>query len=63
MKVRPCETPLLLFPSNIYHEYEPLGVSLVISSWNYPFATALSPVISEIAAGNVVVLKPSESTV
>ncbi|CAM6086424.1 unnamed protein product [Calypogeia fissa] len=39
---------------------EPLGVVLVISAWNYPFLLALEPVLGAIAAGNCVVLKPSE---
>ncbi|CAM6128501.1 unnamed protein product [Calypogeia fissa] len=39
---------------------EPLGVVLVISSWNYPFLLALEPVVGAIAAGNCVVLKPSK---
>lgn len=40
--------------------YEPLGVVLVISAWNYPVVTALPPVAAAISAGNCVVLKPSE---
>lgn len=63
MQTKPCETPVLIYPSNIYHEYEPLGVALIISSWNYPFATALSPLVCHIAAGNVVIMKPSEVSV
>ena len=39
---------------------EPLGVALVMSAWNYPVFTALPPVASAIAAGNCVVMKPSE---
>ncbi len=44
--------------SRIY--YEPLGVCLVISPWNYPFILAVGPLISALAAGNTVILKPSE---
>jgi aldehyde dehydrogenase (NAD+) len=40
--------------------YEPKGVCLIISPWNYPLQLSLSPLISAIAAGNCVVLKPSE---
>lgn len=40
--------------------YEPKGVCLIISPWNYPFQLTMSPLISAIAAGNCVVLKPSE---
>jgi aldehyde dehydrogenase (NAD+) len=41
-------------------EYEPLGVALVISAWNYPIYTAIPQVAAAIAAGNCVILKPSE---
>lgn len=40
--------------------YEPKGVCLIISPWNYPFQLLMSPLISAIAAGNCIVLKPSE---
>lgn len=39
---------------------EPLGVSLVIGAWNYPYQLSLTPAIAAMAAGNTVVLKPSE---
>jgi len=39
---------------------EPLGVSLILSPWNYPFGLAVSPLIASLAAGNCVILKPSE---
>lgn len=41
---------------------QPKGVALVIAPWNFPVLLALGPVISAIAAGNAVVLKPSEVT-
>lgn len=41
-------------------EHEPLGVALVISAWNYPVYTAIPQVAAAIAAGNCVILKPSE---
>jgi aldehyde dehydrogenase (NAD+) len=41
-------------------EYEPLGLVLVISAWNYPIYTALPQVAAAISAGNSVILKPSE---
>ena len=50
----------LNFPSKDYIYSEPYGTVLVIAPWNYPFQLAISPVISAIAAGNTVVLKPSE---
>ena len=41
---------------------EPYGVTLVIAPWNYPFQLAVAPLVGAIAAGNTVVLKPSELT-
>lgn len=41
-------------------EYEPYGTVLVIGAWNYPFYLTLGPAVGAIAAGNTVVLKPSE---
>lgn len=58
-KVRPS---LLNFPSSDYIYSEPYGKTLIISPWNYPFQLALCPVIASYAAGNSVVLKPSELT-
>lgn len=54
------KTSMTTFPSSAEIVSEPLGVVLVISTWNYPFMLALEPVIGAIAAGNAVVLKPSE---
>ena len=48
------------FPSRDWIQYEPFGNVLVIAPWNYPFMLAISPLIGAIAAGNTVVLKPSE---
>ena len=42
--------------------YEPKGVALIISPWNYPVLLALNPMVAAIAAGNCVILKPSERT-
>lgn len=53
---------LLNFPSTDYIFKEPYGNVLVIAPWNYPFQLALCPLISAVAAGNRVVLKPSELT-
>jgi len=53
-------TNLLNFPSSSYVYKEPLGVVLVIAPWNYPFQLLMNPVIGAIAAGNCVVVKPSE---
>ena len=53
---------ILNFPSSDYLYYEPYGCTLVISPWNYPFQLALGPLIGAIAAGNTVMVKPSELT-
>src|SRR5699024_11267408 len=50
------------FPYTTLFRSEPYGVTLIISPWNYPVQLALAPVIGAIAAGNTVVLKPSELT-
>lgn len=43
-------------------QYQPLGVVGVLSPWNYPFNLAISPMVSALAAGNRVVLRPSSQT-
>lgn len=53
-------TNLLNFPSSSYVMKEPLGVVLIIAPWNYPFNLLINPLAGAIAAGNCVVLKPSE---
>ena len=57
---RPAETLMLVGPAQSYIVPEPHGVALVISSWNYPLLLSISPVSQAIAAGNCVMLKPSE---
>ncbi|ACO30078.1 aldehyde dehydrogenase [Bacillus cereus] len=41
---------------------EPYGVTLIIAPWNYPFQLAIAPLVGALAAGNTIVLKPSELT-
>ena len=53
---------ILNFPSKDYIYKEPYGKVLIIAPWNYPFQLALCPLISAVAAGNQVVVKPSELT-
>ncbi|MEA3505815.1 MAG: aldehyde dehydrogenase [Bacteroidota bacterium] len=48
------------YPSKSYIIPEPLGNTLIIGAWNYPFQLSLVPAISSLAAGNTVILKPSE---
>jgi aldehyde dehydrogenase (NAD+) len=52
--------PLLLRPATASITPEPLGVVLVIAPWNYPLLLSLMPLIGALAAGNTVVIKPSE---
>lgn len=56
------DTPMPLMGSSSYVQYEPKGNTLIITPWNYPIFLAVSPVISAVAAGNAVILKPSEFT-
>lgn len=53
---------LTLFPSKCRILYEPFGVILVIAPWNYPFQLIMEPLVGALAAGNCVVLKPSNQT-
>ena len=55
-------TPLTLLGTSSWIHYEPKGVCLIISPWNYPVNLTFSPLVSAIAAGNVVMIKPSEMT-
>lgn len=59
-QVKKVKTPLSLFPGKSFIHPEPYGVVLIISPWNYPFQLCLSPFIGALAAGNRVVVKPSE---
>jgi acyl-CoA reductase-like NAD-dependent aldehyde dehydrogenase len=55
-------TPLMLFPKKSKIIYSPLGPALIISPWNYPLNTALTPAVCAFIAGNSVIMKPSEWT-
>lgn len=57
---RRIKSPLYFQPCSSRVEYEPYGVCLIMAPWNYPLQLALSPLIAAVAAGNTVVLKPSE---
>ena len=59
-KPQKVSSSILNFPSKDYIYKQPYGVVLIISPWNYPLLLAIQPLISAIAAGNCVVLKPSE---
>jgi aldehyde dehydrogenase (NAD+) len=62
MKPRKVGTPITLFGASSEIRYEPKGIVLILSPWNYPFQLAVSPVVAAVAAGNCVVLKPSNKT-
>jgi coniferyl-aldehyde dehydrogenase len=53
---------LVFFPARAELRMQPLGVVGVIAPWNYPFQLAMAPLVTAIAAGNRVLLKPSEFT-
>ncbi|KAA3625890.1 MAG: aldehyde dehydrogenase family protein [Bacteroidetes bacterium] len=55
-------TPISLFGSSSYIKHEPKGVVLIMSPWNFPFMLTLGPMICAVAAGNTVIVKPSEHT-
>ena len=60
MEPESASTNLLNLPSSSRIMREPLGVVLAIGPWNYPFQLLFTPLLGAIAAGNCVVLKPSE---
>jgi aldehyde dehydrogenase (NAD+) len=60
MAPRAVGLPVFLQPGRAEVIREPLGCVLVIGPWNYPFLLSLQPLVSALAAGNTVVLKPSE---
>ena len=60
MKPQKVGTNLVNLPGKSFIYKEPLGVVLIIGPWNYPFQLLFAPLVGAIAAGNCVVLKPSE---
>ncbi len=62
MKPRRVPTPLYLLPASAHIQRQPLGVVGVIGPWNYPLQLNLGPAATALAAGNRVMLKPSELT-
>lgn len=46
-------------PAKSFTRYEPLGLTLVISPWNYPFLLAIDPIVNAISSGNTIILKTS----
>ncbi|RZL00151.1 MAG: aldehyde dehydrogenase family protein [Rubrivivax sp.] len=58
-KVRPTMTML---GTSAWIEYQPRGRSLIVAPWNFPLNLCFGPLVSALAAGNTVILKPSEMT-
>jgi aldehyde dehydrogenase (NAD+) len=56
------DAPITLIGTRSFIQHEPKGVCLIISPWNYPFSLCLGPLVSALAAGNSVIIKPSELT-
>ena len=61
-KPKRVPTPLHLIPSSGKIIFEPLGVSLIVAPWNYPFQLLMNPLVGSISAGNCAMLKPSPYT-
>ncbi len=62
LKTRKVKTPITLIGKKSLITYQPRGVVLVISPWNYPFQLSMIPMLSALVSGNTVILKPSEIT-
>ncbi len=62
MKPRRAKPTLAMLGTRAHVRFEPMGVCLIVSPWNYPLTLTLSPLISAIAAGNTAIIKPSEMT-
>lgn len=62
-KRKRVSSSFVFFPSQNYIEKEPYGTVLIIGPFNYPFQLVILPLIGAIAAGNTVVIKPSEHTI
>lgn len=62
MKPKTVKTPITLFGSKSFIQYEAKGVVLVLAPWNYPFSLLINPLVAAIAAGNCVIARPSEKT-
>jgi len=60
MRPQKVKTPLLFPAGSCFTIAEPLGVVLIMGTWNYPFHLTLMPLVGAIAAGNCAIIKPSE---
>lgn len=59
---RKVDAPFTFLGTRSYLKPEPRGVCLIIGPWNYPFSLVVGPLVSALAAGNSVIIKPSEAT-
>lgn len=59
---QPMPTPFYMAGTQAWIQCEPKGVCLITATWNYPFSLAVGPMVSALAAGNSVILKPAEAT-
>ncbi|UCH30444.1 MAG: aldehyde dehydrogenase family protein [Myxococcales bacterium] len=62
MRPRRVATPMALLGARSYVHYEPKGVVLIIAPWNFPINLTFGPLVTALAAGNCVMIKPSEHT-
>ncbi|MFZ5549481.1 MAG: coniferyl aldehyde dehydrogenase [Pseudomonadota bacterium] len=62
MKPRRVPTAMHFWPAHNRLLRQPLGVVGIVSPWNYPYNLAMSPAVAALAAGNRVMIKPSEAT-
>jgi len=62
-KRKRVSSSFMFFPSQNYIEKEPYGTVLIIGPFNYPFQLVILPLVGAIAAGNTVIIKPSEHTI
>ncbi len=60
MKAKRISTPIVAMPASSWVQPEPLGVVLIIGAWNYPLQLTMAGAAAAIAAGNCVIIKPSE---
>jgi len=62
LAVNRVKTPITFIGKQSYVEYKPRGVVAIIAPWNFPFMLAMVPAVEALAAGNALVIKPSEET-
>jgi aldehyde dehydrogenase (NAD+) len=60
MKKVHTDPSVIFSPCSSYVQYEPLGVALILGSWNFPYFVTIKPLVMAIAAGNCAIIKPSE---